>query len=120
MKGRLYTGPNGNQVFLPALGSYYDGFDNDSHYWSSTLDPSETNCEDSKYGWYPYVLDIDNHDELYCSRGYGFQVRPVNSHADPNKAKPYSTTDKQVIKNEVGDLEPIVTKDNVVRTYIKK
>ena len=120
VQGRLYTGPNGNQVFLPALGSYYDGFDNDSHYWSSTLDPSETNCEDSKYGWYPYVLDIDNHDELYCSRGYGFQVRPVNSHADPNKAKPYSTTDKQVIKNEVGDLEPIVTKDNVVRTYIKK
>ena len=120
VKGRLYTGPNGNQVFLPALGSYYNGFDNDSHYWSSTLDPHDTNCEDSKYGWYPYVLDIDNHRDLFDSRGYGLQVRPVCSYVDYSpKAKQYSTKEKQFIKDEE-DLEPIETKDNVVHTYGKK
>ena len=40
--GRLFTGPNGGQVFLPAAGGRWDGefvhVGSYGHYWSSTFD----------------------------------------------------------------------------------
>lgn len=63
--GRLYTGPNGNSIFLPAVNSR-------GHYWSSSLntdDPNEVWC------LYFYALDYITTDE----RCLDFFVRPVFS-----------------------------------------
>lgn len=78
-EGRLYVGPNGNKIFLPAGGWYTNDYNSDSNYWSSTLDPYDTSCETSKWGWYPYVLGIDDNSSSYCSRGGGIPVRPITS-----------------------------------------
>ena len=80
-EGRLYIGQNGNMIFLPAGGWYTNTFSSSNNYWSSTLDPGQTNCESSKYGWWPYVLDIDANDnyDYYCTRGGGIPVRPITS-----------------------------------------
>ncbi len=44
VNGRLFTGPNGNSIFLPAAGSYYQSSLNNAgstgSYWSSTFDTS--------------------------------------------------------------------------------
>lgn len=58
VNGRLFTGPNGNSIFLPAA-----GYRNDSslifagsigHYWSSSLDSSNTNNAWSLYFYSGY------------------------------------------------------------------
>ena len=78
VNGRLFTGPNGNSVFLPAAGrrSYGELYGEGSHgyYWSSSLDESEPNiacCLDLRSGDAGLYHSIDE------SRYYGFTVRPV-------------------------------------------
>ena len=75
VNGRLFTGPNGGQVFLPAAGYrwlgefYYVG--SDGAYWSVT--PYE-NCDD-----WAYDLSFDSGGVYwgYGSRNLGSSVRPV-------------------------------------------
>ncbi|MBR6067952.1 MAG: InlB B-repeat-containing protein [Bacteroidales bacterium] len=75
VNGRLFTGPNGNSIFLPAAGYrfdselYYAG--SNGYYWSSSL-----------YTDYPYIawyLDFysGNYDMYDNNRSYGRSVRPV-------------------------------------------
>ena len=77
VSGRLFTGPNGGQVFLPAAGFRWPGdgefYDVGSYgiYWSGT--PYEGNDN------FAYVLDFDSggvdwHDSI---RYGGLSVRPV-------------------------------------------
>ena len=73
--GRLFTGPNGNTLFLPAAGYYYDTslYDAGSYgyYWSSALYDGSPNRACYLYFGSGYVYwGINNR---YC----GHSVRPV-------------------------------------------
>ena len=72
VNGRLFTGPNGNSIFLPAAGYRWNSslYDNGSYgyYWSSSL-----------YTGNPRALHFSS-DNCYVAgydRSYGFSVRPV-------------------------------------------
>ena len=74
--GQLGIGPNGNTLFLPAAGWYWDS-SNDyagagGYYWTRTL---HDNCSDLAYllGFNSETLSW-----VYTSRGYGLPVRAVN------------------------------------------
>ena len=75
VNGRLYTGPNGNSVFLPAAGYRYDSelYDggSDGSYWSSSLGSGYT---DRAWSLGFYSGNYDMYD--YYRRG-GFTVRAV-------------------------------------------
>lgn len=123
VKGRLYTGSNGNCIFLPAVGGYSSSWYSSGYYWSSTLCPHETNCEDSKYGWNPYVLDVDDNTNIehYIARHCGLPIRPVICNVDlPEKVKQNTSTETQTEKDEGIVLEPTVVKDNVIVVYERK
>ena len=74
VNGRLFTGPNGGQVFLPAAGIRWDGEFRDAGssgvYWSGTP------YEDSYYGAY-YLSFASGGVDCHVTCGYGFSVRPV-------------------------------------------
>ena len=78
VRGYKVTGPNGNSIFLPAVGYFYGTTFNSgscgySCYWSYT--PS-SNTNDA------YYLRFDSGGSLYTSNGnryYGYSVRPVRS-----------------------------------------
>jgi len=75
VKGMLFTGTNGNSIFLPAAGDRFDGelFDAGSggYYWSGSL------CSDTTdYAWLLYF----NSGHYFMGgsyRDYGFTVRAV-------------------------------------------
>jgi uncharacterized protein (TIGR02145 family) len=75
VNGRLFTGPNGNSIFLPAAGYrrdselYRDGSDGD--YWSSSLYAGNT-----YYAWY-LLFNSDDYRMGSLSRYYGRSVRAV-------------------------------------------
>ncbi len=77
VNGRLFTGTNGNSLFLPAAGyragssfSYYRG---SGFYWSSSL-----NTDDPDYAWYYHFGSISQN--MYAdSREDGHTVRAVRS-----------------------------------------
>ena len=75
-KGYKVTGPNGNSIFLPAVG-YRAGSSLHSagelgYYWSST--PYES---DDNYAYYLYFSSSD-HDVNWFTRNFGRSVRPVS------------------------------------------
>ena len=75
VNGRLFTAANGNSLFLPAASSRWDSELNYAgscgYYWSRSL------YTDTPYGaWYLYFGSDDCYMP-YCSRCYGFSVRPV-------------------------------------------
>ncbi|MBO7134868.1 MAG: hypothetical protein J6W06_12025 [Bacteroidales bacterium] len=75
VNGRLFTGPNGNSIFLPAAGIRY-GSDlgnagSFGRYWSSSL---YTGYPDNARYLYFYS---DNYNVSDFVRGSGFSVRPV-------------------------------------------
>ena len=111
-EGRLYIGSNGNRIFLPAGGWYTNSFHSSNHYWSSTLDPYDTSCESSEYGWYPYVLDLDDHSDSYCSRGGGIPIRPIISVVASHSRKM-----TKILDNKDGNKEchPIIEKNVVIK-----
>lgn len=112
-EGRLYVGPNGNRIFLPAGGWYTSSFSSSNHYWSSTLDPYDTSCESSKYGWYPYVLDLDDHSDSYCSRGGGIPIRPIISVEVSHSRMMTKTLDKH--KDGKKEYHPVIEKNVVIK-----
>jgi len=77
--GYLFTGPNGNSVFLPACGSRYAdqtaGSNSYGDYWSGTLYPSiEGN---NRYAYYmDFYKGTVNHNN-YWGRTFGHSIRPV-------------------------------------------
>jgi hypothetical protein len=76
VKGRRFTGPNGNSLFLPAAG-YRSGDELSSagsyvSYWSRSLSPN--------YDYYAYDLYFDlyiRYRNNYYYRYYGLSVRAV-------------------------------------------
>ena len=76
VKGRVVTGTNGNNIFLPAAGRwdgthfYYAG--SYGEYWSSSLCTGDPDC-----AWFVYFYsgNVGRHD--YRSRDYGKSIRPV-------------------------------------------
>ena len=81
VNGRLFTGPNGNTLFLPAAGcswygSLYDVGSN-GYYWSRTLFPSNSS---RAYNLYFYSTG-----KMGCARSYrlyGYTVRAVRVSQD--------------------------------------
>lgn len=74
VNGRLFTGPNGNLIFLPAAGCRYGsslGMVGYGCYWSSSL---RTYGPDGAWSLYFYS---DNCSVGYYPRCVGFTVRPV-------------------------------------------
>ncbi|MBQ6276194.1 MAG: hypothetical protein IJK62_05760, partial [Bacteroidales bacterium] len=76
VNGRLFTGPNGNSIFLPAAGYRYDsslgGAGSYGDYWSSSLSTYYPGC-----AWHLYFnsggYGMGNYGGRYC----GLSVRPV-------------------------------------------
>ena len=76
INGRLFTGPSGASIFLPASGYRTDGlryFGSDGYYWSSTLYPS-----DSSDAYHLYFLS-GRVGWDYNYRRTGQSVRPVST-----------------------------------------
>ena len=74
VNGRLFTGPNGNSIFLPAAGYRAVGVSSAGSYgfyWSSSLYPSGT-----RYAW-DLKFHSDDYGMDYSNRIYGLSVRPV-------------------------------------------
>ena len=77
VNGWLFTAPNGNSLFLPAAGQYWDGMlinvGSYGFYWSSSLDTYEPN-----YAWYLYFYS-DDYSIYGYYRYFGRSVRAVRS-----------------------------------------
>ena len=77
VNGRLFTGTNGNSLFLPAAGVRLDsslyGDGCNGLYWSSSL------STDSPYGAWEYDFDSSYQSMGGSNRGYGLSVRAVRS-----------------------------------------
>ncbi len=74
VSGRVFVGPNGNSIFLPASGEYYESeicYAGLGHYWSSSLCGGFSND-----AWYLY-LNSKYFDTNYGGREYGYPIRPV-------------------------------------------
>ena len=60
LKGRYYTGPNGNTIFLPAAGYRWGGnlyrINGNGYYWSSSQGPSQSD--------YAYLLNVSSKSSL--------------------------------------------------------
>jgi hypothetical protein len=74
--GRVFTGTNGNYIFLPAAGTsngsvcYNTG--SQGYYWSSSL-----NADNSTRAWLYGFSSSDSYMDNYALRSYGHSVRPV-------------------------------------------
>ena len=77
VNGRLFTGSNGNSLFLPATGFRWDDDLNYAgsygYYWSSSLDT------DSQNDAWLFDLYSDYYGMYSLYRGYGLSVRAVRS-----------------------------------------
>ena len=98
-KGYKITGPNGNNIFLPAAGhrldaSLYQIKDAHGHYWCST--PIENNTTSA--------CAMDFNSRIYTmeneSRYYGFTVRPVVATNYDIKAIKWTIETEKLNKNE--------------------
>ena len=80
VNGRLFTGPNGNTLFLPAAGIHYgDDLEyagSDGYYWSNTLDTSDDlgPVFASTLEFHSYMFYTETYSEI---RIWGLTVRPV-------------------------------------------
>lgn len=77
VNGRLLTGSNGNTLFLPAAGAYWDSdlfrTDDLGSYWSSSL------YTDNLYSAWGFDFVVDDADIRTHSRTDGLSIRPVRS-----------------------------------------
>ncbi|MBR2050898.1 MAG: hypothetical protein IJ961_00295 [Bacteroidales bacterium] len=90
VKGYILTGPNGNNIFLPASGVRYSGSFTDGTcgytcYWSSTL--SSTSVSYHLY-FNESSHDVINNSPSYCY--YGHTIRPVRD-AETETKVPFTT-----------------------------
>lgn len=85
LKGIKFTGSNGNSIFIPSTGCYFDNgvmygiFDYDSNLWSSSLgSPSRLDSSQSYNGCYFLFdgdLDVDKEDRYYGQPIRGVKVK---------------------------------------------
>ena len=87
--GRLFTGPNGNSLFLPAVGGYEDNgleyYGSWGEYWSSYCGTYYDEKEDGRA--YFFEFSSDDTSMLGWSsinRSYGKSVRPVTDDSGGN------------------------------------
>lgn len=79
VKGVFVTGPNGNSIFLPAAGSYYEMDHKEPgsiSYWSATLSDNIS----GQHAYQLYILDLDLEESNFIFDYYrytGSTVRPV-------------------------------------------
>lgn len=82
VRGQLFTGSNGNSVFLPGAGQWSgdvgpDYIDEGGSYWSNTLDLNDPD------GAFHFWFNIDHRDGIIFEWGHsreeGLSVRPVCS-----------------------------------------
>lgn len=78
VRGRRFTGPNGNSIFLPAGGSaWYDDVNyvnRSGAYWTSTSSPTSSNSTSDAY----HFCFSENYIRVsFCDRAGGDSVRPV-------------------------------------------
>jgi len=82
VNGFLFTGRNGNSIFMPAGGCHIDvDFDNvgiGGRYWSSSLNKAYPD-EVRGFGFSGYNPDWIDHDIYDYSREFGLSVRAVRS-----------------------------------------
>lgn len=76
VEGRKFTGANGNSIFLPAAGHFWDN----EHYGEGTLGDYWT---DTLYTITPHIalnfhFNANVQNISYYTRDYGFTVRPVS------------------------------------------
>ena len=80
VRGRQFTGQNGNSIFLPAAGCFAGSSVNYAgsfgRYWSSSL-----YLGGSSFAWILYLPSDDCYTDYYL-RYYGYSVRPVLSRAN--------------------------------------
>jgi len=81
INGYRFIGSNGNSIFIPASGYYWDGdLRNDGwggYIWSSTFYPGKVQSDnDSAYRLMLYK-DINMQSGMYSNRIFGQSVRPV-------------------------------------------
>lgn len=77
VKGRLFVAPNGNSVFLPVTGFFWESrvyYSDFGYYWSSSLfsDPHTA---------YNFVITLDDYGISVSGRYNGLSIRPVHSAA---------------------------------------
>lgn len=76
VNGRLFTGPNGNSIFLPAAGYRIGddpGITSSGYYWTSSLDT------EYPYGALILCIDSDDFGVVFNARYNGMSVRPVRN-----------------------------------------
>ena len=77
LNGRVFTGTNGNTLFIPAAGSFnesgHDGASSYCHLWSSSL-----NSDGPSGAWFLYS-HLDGNGLGYYNRYFGCSVRCVSS-----------------------------------------
>lgn len=75
VKGCFLIGQNGNRIFLPAVGTYFDeeGFNEQvaGYYWSSSLDINGPDCA------HIFYFDADRAEMSSFPRTNGMSIRPV-------------------------------------------
>ncbi|MBR5983967.1 MAG: hypothetical protein IK025_09675 [Bacteroidales bacterium] len=90
--GRLFTGPNGNSIFLPAAGVYsgstYWHNNDGGFYWLSSI---STNNSSSAWDFYFYSDSYDMDDNT-SYRFYGQSVRPVLASAESSDNTSFTDT----------------------------
>ncbi len=100
--GYEVEGPNGNFIFLPSAGNYYETelvhTGDRGHYWTSSVSPSHIE--------YAYSLNFTTYSQSTGDpdRSYGFTIRPVY-----NKVTTYDLriAGKQVTSDNCADLSVI-------------
>lgn len=81
VKGQLFTGPNGNSIFLPGAGQlegthHFGEWDDRGYYWSATLDERDSSDTDHAYIMHFYDGGIARY-HYSDRRVLGNLVRPV-------------------------------------------
>ena len=89
VNGNLVTGPNGNSIFMPAVGyrinnSYTNNTGSYGYYWSRTLDLEYQYRAASLYFYYQYTYSLND------PRYYGECVRPVRASENPTNDEAFT------------------------------
>lgn len=114
LTGKLITGPNGNQIFLPAAGAKHQlesiHFGTNGHYWTST----SGTANNYRLGAYDYDFGSDYSYYYPYEAYFGMPVRPVISASDLNSPlDKIELNQHQTIRNLIQDVKNTITHNHV-------